>query len=265
MDNPARATRARHTVLMFLGSLVFILYLDRVCIAKAEISIRRDLGLSKTQMSYVFGAFTFAYGLFEVPTGRWGDRFGSRGVLTRIVLWWSAFTALTGCVWRFSLGSDDQFSLGSWHFGIGSLFSSFVLLMLIRFLFGAGEAGALPNIARVVTRWIPAHERGWTQGIILASMQLGAVVSPVVANYLIEAVGWRLTFVVFGSLGVVWGTLFYLWFRDDPGVHPAANAAERTLIARGTTARASDSSHPPIPWRLVLSSSNVWLLGLIIS
>jgi MFS family permease len=250
---------------MLLGSLVFILYLDRVCIAKAEISIREDLQISKTQMSYVFGAFTFAYGLFEVPTGRWGDRFGSRGVLTRIVLCWSAFTALTGCVWRFSLGSDDEFSLGSWHFGVASICNSFVLLMLIRFLFGAGEAGALPNIARVVARWVPAHERGWTQGIILTCMQLGAVVSPVVANYLIAAVGWRWTFVVFGCLGVVWGTIFYLWFRDDPDQHPAVNTAERALIARGTTARATESEHPPIPWGLVLSSLNVWLLGLIIS
>jgi MFS family permease len=185
--------------------------------------------------------------------------------LTRIVLWWSAFTALTGCVWKFSLESDDQFSLGSWRFGVGSLCSSFVLLMLIRFLFGAGEAGALPNIARVVTRWVPAHERGWTQGIILACMQLGAVFSPVIANFLIEACGWRWTFVIFGSLGVIWGTLFYRWFRDDPNEHPAVDAAERALIAQGTTATASDSNHPQIPWGLVLSSRNVWLLGLIIS
>src|SRR5579864_3532052 len=119
METSARPTRARYLVLMFLGSLRFILYLDRVCIGKAEISIRRDLGISKEQMGYVFGAFTFAYGLFEVVTGRWGDRFGSRGVLTRIVLWWSAFTALTGCVWKFSLA-------------VGSMvvFNSFVLLLL---------------------------------------------------------------------------------------------------------------------------------------
>ena len=72
MDLTTRPTRARYLVLAFLGSLAFILYLDRVCIAKAEISIREDLGLSKAQMGYVFGAFTFAYGLFEVSTGRWG-------------------------------------------------------------------------------------------------------------------------------------------------------------------------------------------------
>lgn len=269
MDITTRPTRARYLVLMFLGSLTFILYLDRVCIAKAEISIREDLGLSKSQMGYVFGAFTFAYGLFEVPTGRWGDRFGSRGVLTRIVVWWSVFTALTGCVWKFSLGSGHQLSLGNWQFSAATFCNSFFLLMLIRFLFGAGEAGALPNTVRVVARWIPIDERGWSQGMILTCMQLGAVVSPVVATYLIDAVGWRATFAIFGSLGIVWGALFYRWFRDDPAQHPAVNDAERSLIAQGTTqeshAAGGGADHPPIPWRLVLSSANVWLLGLIIS
>lgn len=267
MDLAPRPTRARYLVLMFLASLVFILYLDRVCIAKAEISIREDLGLSEAQMGYVFGAFTFAYGLFEVATGRWGDRFGSRGVLTRIVVWWSVFTALTGCVWKFSWGGSFQGTLGTWHFSFSAatVCNSFVLLLLIRFLFGAGEAGALPNTVRVVARWIPIEERGWSQGIILTCMQLGAVVSPVVATYLINAVGWRATFTIFGSLGIVWGALFYWWFRDDPALHPAVDDEERTIIAQGTIARGGGADHPAIPWRLVLSSANVWLLGLIIS
>lgn len=264
-DNLTPPTRARYLVLVFLATLVFVLYIDRVCIAKAEISIREELGLSKSQMGFVFGAFTFAYGLFEVPTGRWGDRFGSRGVLTRIVLWWSAFTALTGCVWKFSLGSSYQLSIGGWSISAAIVCNSLVLLMLIRFLFGAGEAGALPNTARVISRWIPVHERGWSQGIILTSMQLGAVVSPVVATYLIKGVGWRWSFAIFGSLGIVWGALFYWWFRDDPAQHPAVNDTERLLIARGTLAAGGGDEHPPIPWRRVLSSLNVWLLGLIIS
>src|SRR5262249_17841492 len=87
----APATRARYRVLTFLWWLFFLLYIDRVCIGKAAPHIKAELGLTDTEMGMVFGAFTLAYGLFEVPTGRWGDRYGSRGVLTRIVLWWSAF------------------------------------------------------------------------------------------------------------------------------------------------------------------------------
>src|SRR5687767_13655750 len=104
-NGPQRPTHVRYTVLAWLCALAFVLYVDRICISKAAPQIEAELGLSHTAMGFVFGAFTLAYGLFEVPTGRWGDRYGSRGVLTRIVLWWSAFTALTGCVWPFTLDS----------------------------------------------------------------------------------------------------------------------------------------------------------------
>src|SRR5260370_20265307 len=150
---PTQATRVRYRVLGWLCSLSFILYIDRLCISKATPQIEEELGITHTEMGFVFGAFTVAYGLFEIPTGRWGDRFGSRGVLTRIVLWWSAFTVLTGCVWPFSFrirlpGIDGQVQL------------SLLLLLLIRFLFGAGEAGAVPYAARVVARWFPVGGRG---------------------------------------------------------------------------------------------------------
>src|SRR5436190_571462 len=94
-------TRARFVTLGFLASMAFVLYLDRVCIAQALKPMKEEFELTNTQTSLVLMAFTLAYGLFEIPTGSWGDRYGSRRVLTRIVLWWSAFTALTGCVWKF--------------------------------------------------------------------------------------------------------------------------------------------------------------------
>src|SRR5262249_19087463 len=102
------ATRVRYGVLGFLCSLAFVLYLDRICISKAAPKIEEELQISHTAMGFVFGAFTVAYGLFEVPTGRWGDKYGSRGVLMRIVVWWSLFTVLTGCVWKFSWDTGYQ-------------------------------------------------------------------------------------------------------------------------------------------------------------
>src|SRR5947207_1612679 len=134
----APPTRVRFTVLAFLCSLSFVLYLDRVCIGQAVKPIKEELHLSNEQMGWVLDAFTLAYGLFEVPTGRWGDRYGSRGVLTRIVLWWSAFTALTGCVWSFTLDSGYQMYLPWSAAAVPMVFDSFMLLLLIRFLFGAG-------------------------------------------------------------------------------------------------------------------------------
>ena len=258
-------TRARYVVLGFLASLVFVLYLDRICIAQAAPSIMAELDLSKSEMSYVFGAFTIAYGLFEVPTGRWGDRFGSRGVLTRIVLWWSAFTALTGCAFSFSWASSVGFSLWGWSWSLPLALNSFVFLLVVRFLFGAGEAGALPNVARIVDRWVPIYERGIARGIVLTSMQVGGATAPLVTAQLIHYVDWRMAFVIYGLLGLVWGGLFYWWFRDDPAQHPGVNESERRLLERSERNIPAGHEHPPIPWRWVLSSPNVWLLGTIMT
>jgi MFS family permease len=244
----ARPTYVRYGVMGYLCSLAFILYVDRVCIGQAGTSMMEDLHLSPSQWGIVGGAFMVAYAIFEVITGHWGDRFGSRRVLTRIVLWWSAFTALTGCVHYFS-------------FEIAGVvvFNSFLLLLLVRFLFGAGEAGALPNAARVISRWFPPGKRGPSQALISMSAQVGGAVAPAVAAYLIKHVGWRWSFAIFGSMGLVWAWFFSRWFRDDPAKHPGVNAAELTFITAG--APPPSTQHPAIPWRRVLRSPNIWLLG----
>src|SRR5207244_12248342 len=139
------ASRARFVLVLWLCGMAGVLYLDRVCMGQAAEPIRRELDLRDWHLSAVHVAFTLAYGLFEVPTGRLGDRLGGRRVLTRVVLWWSLFTALTGSAW-----------------GLGSL-------LAIRFLFGAGEAGAFPNAARIIARRFPVAERGRVQGLMLAA------------------------------------------------------------------------------------------------
>lgn len=250
LAHEGRPTRVRYGVMGYLCTLAFILYVDRVCIGQAGTEMKRDLDLSDTQWGFVGGAFMIAYAAFEVITGHWGDRFGSRRVLSRIVLWWSAFTALTGCVWLF------RFEVG----GV-VLFNSFMLLLLVRFLFGAGEAGALPNAARVVAQWFPPGRRGPPQAAISTSAQLGAALAPPVAAFIIVSAGWRWSFVIFGSLGVVWVWFFSRWFRDDPADHPSVNAAELHYITAGV--RATAAAHPHIPWGQALRSPEVWLLGVV--
>ncbi len=239
VDAP-RATLVRYRVLGALCLLSFILYLDRVCISQALTDIQADLGLSHGQMSWVLGAFTIAYGLFEVPVGHWGDRYGSRGVLARIAIWWSIFTMLTGACT-----------------GLG-------MLIVVRFLFGAGEAGALPNAARIIARWFPPHDRGPAQGLIMTSALLGGAFSPMLAQALIDAprFGWRGAFLVLGLPGILWAAGFYYWFRDDPATHPNVNEAERTLLE---ASRHAPSQHAQMPWAYTLSQRNLWLLGGIVS
>jgi MFS family permease len=230
-------TRARFVLAIWLCGLSAVLYLDRICMGQAVEPIQKEFGLNNEQMSYAMMAFTLAYGLFEIPTGRLGDRFGSRAVLTRIVVWWSVFTALTGAA--------------------TGLFS----LMLVRFLFGAGEAGAYPNAARVVRRWFPVGERGRVQGLMLTAAQVGGMAAPVLAAYLIREAGWRWAFVAFGLVGVAWAIGFWLWFRDDPSDHPRVNAAERDLIHAGMPPLALDPG--PVPWRAVLRNRGILALSSI--
>lgn len=240
-DGPAATappTRTRFVVLGVLCLLAGILYLDRICVSAALDSIQKDLGLTNTELSYVLMAFTLAYGLFEVPTGRWGDRIGGRRVLTRIALWWSAFTALTGAC------------SGLW------------MMVAVRFLFGAGEAGAFPNVARVLSRWLPDEERGRAQGVLLTASSIGGALAPFAAAMLIQALGWRWTFVAFGGVGAVWAAGFWWWFRDDPATHPAVSKAELAHIGR----RASSSDvHAAIPWAAVVRNRSIWSLGLIMT
>ncbi len=129
-------------------------------------------------------------------------------------------------------------------------------------MFGAGEAGAFPNVARVMSRWFPDHERGRAQGVLLAASQVGGALAPFLAAMLIQQIGWRWTFVAFGSVGAVWAAGFYVWFRDDPADHEAANAAEVAYIGRGASA---SNVHAQIPWALVAGNPSIWFLSLIMA
>lgn len=233
-----RPTRVRLGVLGFLCAMSFVLYLDRVCFGMAVVPIQKEFGLNDTEMGVILAAFTVAYGLFEVPAGWLGDRYGARRTLTRIVVWWSAFTFLTA-------------------FGVG-----FVSLVVIRFLFGAGEAGAYPNAARVIRRWFPLGERGRVQGLMMAAALVGGAVSPMATGYLIEWFTWRAAFVAYGAVGVGWAVAFWLWFRDDPAASPGVNAAELAILRAD-----AEAGEPPgpTPWAEALGHRTLWLLGAIVT
>ncbi len=229
-----RPTRARYKVLALLVALAALTYLDRLCISVAGPTIMREFNFSPVQMGYVFSAFTFAYALFEVPSGWFGDRFGTRTALTRIVLWWSAFTMLTAAT-----------------FG-------FYSLLFVRLLFGAGEAGAIPNSASTVSRWFPAAQRGRAMGAVCIGHALGATATPFIVFWLIDRQGWRLPFVEAGAVGVLWCLVWYRWFRDTPEQHESVNAAEADYIRAGRLPQAPRSH--AVPWELFLRSKNIFFL-----
>jgi MFS family permease len=229
------ATRTRFGVILFAVTLGIITYIDRVCISKAAPLIQADLHFTKEQMGYIFSAFTLAYALFEIPGGWLGDKMGPRRVLMRVVTWWSIFTAATGFAWNYTT------------------------MLVCRFLFGAGEAGAFPNITKMFTIWLPQKERGMAQGITWLCARWGGAFTPLLVLWVLQFVKWQHAFVIFGVLGVIWAVVFYLWFRDNPKDHPAVNAAELALL---DDASKNLDSHATIPWGKFFSSPTVLLLWL---
>ena len=221
-----RATRKRYGVVALGFAISFITYLDRAAIGQAAPSIVKELHLSTVEMGYVFSAFGLAYAAFELPSGWLGDWMGPRRVLLRIVLWWSFFTAATGWAWNY-----------------GSL-------LVTRFLFGVGEAGCFPNLAKCFSTWLPQHERLRAEGFKAASARWGGAVTPVVFVYLQQWLGWRGVFQVCAAIGVVWAVVFYRWYRDDPREIAGINEAELRLLE--TTARRRTGGHPP--WGAFLRS-----------
>ena len=228
-----KPTHARHWVLAFAATLSIIIYIDRVCLAQAKFYIEADLNLDTVQMGWVFAVFLVAYGVFGMPVGWLGDKFGPRKVLIGAVIMWSFFTAGTGLAW------------------------GFVSLAVMQFLFGAGETGAFPNLAKVFTNWLPARERSRAVGIMWLASRWGGAVTPLLAVWVISLVGWRWTFAVFTIPAIIWAAVFFWWFRDNPRDHRSVNAAELELMPDIRTNTAGSAG---VPWAKIFRSRAVWLL-----
>jgi MFS transporter, ACS family, glucarate transporter len=218
----------RHRVLGLLILLFAITYIDRVCISVAGPRMQEDLHIDPVGWGWVTAMFTLSYCLFEIPTGALGDRIGPRRVLTRVVLWWSAFTSLTGLV------------------------SNYYLLLIIRFCFGAGEAGAFPNASIVVSRWFPATQRASISGVMLMASQIGGAIAPLLVVPIQIRYGWRASFLVFGVVGVIWAAIWYMWFRDAPAEKPGVSLAELT-----ETASLPQRPAHGFPWRIAFGSKSI--------
>jgi len=199
--------------------------------------MQEELGLSATMWGWVVGSFTISYALFEIPTGAMGDRYGSRSTLSRIVLWWSFFTAATGAV------------------------SNFFVLLTTRFLFGIGEAGAYPNASSTISRWFPKAQRARASSVVWGASRLGGAISPFLVIPIQNAYGWRMSFFIFGGLGVIWVAIWYFWFRDTPAQQ--AGTSQEEIAEMAADSDPADSGHHKLPWSVALRSSNYWTILLM--
>lgn len=213
--------------------LTVLLYVDRACISAAKGDICSDLGFSMTDFGWIMAIFTLGYALFQTPAGKLADTKGSRGVIAGIVGIWSLLTATTGFAWNYTS------------------------ILVIRFLFGAGEAGAFPALSKVVYNWFPIGERGIIQGINFSGSRIGAAFAMPLVAWLIKEIGWRQTFVFFGAFGILYGVLWYLLFRDKPENARFIGITEVDYIKKNRQQPGPDVKLP-LPLSTIFRSTTMW-------
>lgn len=226
---PARA------ILVFLTFMHTVnLYIDRAAISASRDSIVRDLALTDVQFGWAMAVFTLGYALFQAPSGYLADRKGPRLVLTSIIIFWSICTKLTAAAWNFSS------------------------LLVIRFLFGAGEAGAFPALSKVVYNWFPIKERGIVQGINFSGSRIGAAFTLPLVALMVSTIGWRLSFITLGLLGIIYAVLWYVIFRDMPEESRWISEKEKQYIIENRQ-QPTVGVKPSFSVTSLLKSGNMWL------
>ena len=233
-------SRGRWYVLLLISVMYLITYLDRVNISTAAPQISKEFGFDNVTMGFIFSAFAWSYALFQVPGGWMSDRFGARTVLGTIVAYWSIMTAATGLAFSAT---------------------SFIVL---RFLFGVGEAGAFPGATRAMQLWYPRSERGFVQGITHSASRAGAAIAPPLVLLIMINLGWRWAFLICGAVGLLWSLWWSLSYRNVPEEHAMVNRAELEAI-RGRSPN-GEINPPPmekqtnVPWGTLVRSGNMWAI-----
>ncbi len=209
--------------LLIVGAFIVsvLMWVDRACISAAKGDIASDMNFTDQQMGWVMSAFALGYALFQVPSGKLADRFGPRVVMSVVCVVWSIFTALTGVI------------------------RGLAPLIGLRFLFGMGEAGGYPTIARAFTSWLPMNERGIANSVSFSGGRLGAALAMPGVVWLIGVLGgWQQTFWFFGAVGVLFAIAWFVLFRDSPEQHPAISEEEANYIIANRKPAATASVSP---------------------
>jgi len=236
-----RRSSGRWYILVLICVMYLITYLDRVNISTAAPVISKEFGFDRITMGVIFSAFVWAYAIFQVPGGWLSDRFGARPVLATIVAYWSVMTAATAAA-------------------TGAL--SFIV---IRFLFGVGEAGAFPGATRAMQLWYPRSERGFVQGITHSASRLGAAIAPPLVVLIMTNLGWRSVFYICGAAGLVWAVWWSISYRNLPEEHGMVNRAElghiRGIDEKGQVKEAYiEKKAASVPWGTLMKSPNMWAI-----
>ncbi len=238
------SSHVRWLLVFWLFILSVVAFLDRVNISIAGSSLAAAYHLSHVQLGWIFSAFLAGYALFQTPGGRLADRLGPRRVLAGGVIWWGIFTALTAAV-------------------PSGIRGALILFVSVRFLLGVGEAVVYPASNQFVARWIPTQERGIANGWIFAGVGAGAGLSPPLITYVMLHYGWRSSFYLCATIGLVAGLVWFIVARDTPEEHSLVSASEMAFIRSGLSAgNLQGQERNLVPWGTVLRSREVLAITL---
>ncbi|MBC9904132.1 MULTISPECIES: MFS transporter [Achromobacter] len=240
LQSAQRPTRSRYLIMVMLFITVVINYLDRSNLSIAAPALKDEFGLDTVHEGLILSAFGWTYAAMQIPGGWLVDRVSPRLLYAAALILWSAATFFMGFA------------------------GSFVILFVLRLAVGALEAPAYPINNRVVTTWFPERERATAIGFYTSGQFVGlAFLTPVLA-WLQHHYGWHMVFVSTGLLGIVWGVLWFMIYRE-PRQFKGANAAEIELIQQGGGVvdldRSVKEKKAPFNWNdlgLVMSKRKLW-------
>lgn len=225
----------------WLSALFFILgvisYMDRANLAIVAEPMMRDLSLNKIEFGLLVSVFSLGYALSQIPTGLCAERFGARNVITLALILWSTFTILTAVV------------------------SNYILLSIVRFLFGVGEAPIFPANGVFNAYWFQKTEKARAAGLLVAGTYFGPVIAPLLTVAILTMFSWHMVFYVFGGIGLVAAIFWYICARNKPEEHPWVSTQELELIKNGRTIE-KNQQDTPAPWRNFIKRSDFWAVGL---
>ncbi|QDV32572.1 MFS transporter [Tautonia plasticadhaerens] len=213
--SPDRPTNVRWGVFALACGMSFLLYLHRYTWNIVGPKLQEEYGFSNTQAGLLFSLFYYTYALGQIPSGVVVDRFGPHRFLSAIVVLWSLSLAALGQTAMLWL-------LGAW-----------------RLVFGAAQAGCYPALTKVTRSWFPAGRRTVLQGWIATTFgRGGGALSPILLGTLLMGglgLSWETSLIILGGLGLAYGLVFFVTFRNSPDEHPGVNERERALIGEGST------------------------------
>ena len=235
---PQKKSNIRWIIAGLMWAAIAVNYLDRAIIAAASPHLIKEFSLTPSEMGWIMSAFFWTYALLQIPAGWLADKVGQKKTLGWAVGWWSVATMCMGIA------------------------TGFKSLLCMRFILGAGEAAAYPSNAGIASRWFPDKERSFVSALFDSASKFGGAVAMPLIVWLMYLFDWRITFCIFGSIGVIWALFWMIYYSDSPEKHRMINQAEINYIREGQAQKHGIEQGAAMKWYKLLRYKPIWAMCL---